>query len=202
MYFRVNRAPCALKNQARDCPSGGSYGFDLRRAHHGFTLLELMVVVVLMGIILTFVVRSVGDGGRRDRIQLEAQRITALVELVGEEAMLKSALIGLRFVEHGYEFMRYSEQQWQTVDDDGLLKPRQLDAAMEIQLQVEGLRVELTEVERFDDAQEEPAPQVVFLPSGERTPFELLLRYEDDESGYLLSVPLLGLVERRRLEAR
>ena len=94
---------------------------------HGFTLLELMVVMVLIGIILTFVVGSVGDGGRRDRIQREVQRIASLVDLVGEEAVLKSAIIGLRFVEHGYEFMFYQDKRWQLVGDDELLKHREID---------------------------------------------------------------------------
>jgi general secretion pathway protein H len=169
---------------------------------HGFTLLELMVVVVLIGIILTFVVGSVGDGGRRDRIQREAQRLTALVELVGEEAVLKSTIIGLRFGEHGYEFMRYSESQWQGITDDGLLKPRTIDDAIVMELLVEGFSVGLGEVALSDDEEDEPKPQVIFLPSGERTAFELSLIYEDDESGFLLNVPPLGPAEQRLLEAR
>lgn len=170
---------------------------------YGFTLLELMVVVVLIGIILTFVVRSVGDGGRSDRIKQEAQRLVALVGLVGEEAVLQSTVIGLRFEENSYAFMRYSEQQWQPVSDDTLLKPHQLDGMMQMQLLVEGFGIELGG-EKPDTTGGEVAeemPQVVFLSSGERTPFELALRYVDDESGYLLKVPPLGAVERQRLAA-
>jgi len=117
----------------------------------GFTLLELMVVVVLIGIILTFVVRSVGDGGRRDRIQQEAQRITALVEMVGDEAVLQSSVLGMRFEEQGYQFMRYSEQQWQAVEGDGLLRPRQLDESMSLQLLVEGFQLKLGEAAQPTD---------------------------------------------------
>jgi general secretion pathway protein H len=174
---------------------------------HGFTLLELMVVVVLIGIILTFVVGSVGDGGRSDRIQREAQRLTALVELVGEEAVLKSSMIGLRFSDHDYEFMRYGEEQWQQVGDDALLKPREIDTTIVMQLQVDGFGVALGEATQDENPGGEevgdkgPQPQVIFMPSGERTPFELSLLYEDDKSGYLLSVPLLGSVEQQRVEA-
>ncbi|MCW8919201.1 MAG: type II secretion system minor pseudopilin GspH [Gammaproteobacteria bacterium] len=172
----------------------------------GFTLLELMVVVVLIGIILTFVVRAVGDGGRRDLIQREAQRLTSLVELVGEEAVLQSSLIGLRFMENGYEFMRYQmddgEPQWQGVSGDGMLKPRQLDNAMQMQLLVEGFSVALGEQAALTEGEGELKPQVIFLPSGERTPFELSLLYADDHSGFLLTAPLFGAVEQRRQEAR
>jgi general secretion pathway protein H len=175
------------------------------KRQHGFTLLELMVVVVLIGIILTFVVGSVGDGGRGDRIKREAQRLTSLVELVGEEAVLKSALIGLRFTEHGYEFMRYSDPQWQRVEDDGLLKPREIDTTIVMQLQVDGFGVALDDsvlvAEDDEEGDKGPQPQVIFMSSGERTPFELSLLYDDDQSGYLLTVPLLGTVEQRYVEA-
>ena len=182
----------------------------MRRAQHGFTLLELMVVIVLIGIILTFVVGSVGDGGRRDRIQREAQRIVALVELVGEEAVLQSSVIGMHFLERGYEFMRYDGKRWRLIEKDELLRQRTLDSMIEMQLLVEGFRVELeastTVVDDEDEAEGEeqkgPQPQVVFLSSGERTAFELTLAYEDDESGFLLTVPPLGAVDQRRLEGR
>ena len=57
-----------------------------------------------------------------------------------------------------------------------------------------------------DDAEGEEKkwqqPQVVFLSSGERSAFELTLIYEDNESGFLLTVPPLGGVEQRWLEGR
>lgn len=161
----------------------------------GFTLLELMVVVVLIGIILTFVVGTVGDGGRSDRIKREVQRIIALVELVGEESVLQSMVIGLRFTEDGYEFMHFEDEKWSAVEDDGLLRRHKLDDSMQLQLQVEGYGIEL-------GGASEEKPHILFFPSGERTPFELSLRYEDDESGFELLVPPMGLVEQQRLEAR
>lgn len=188
--------------------TGRTEYLSVRRAQHGFTLLELMVVIVLIGIILTFVVGTVGDGGRRDRIQREAQRITALVEMVGEEAVLQSSVIGMHFLEHGYEFMRYDGKKWRLIEKDELLRQRTLDSMIEMQLLVEGFRVELEatsavvedEDEMEDGEQDGPQPQVVFLSSGERTAFELTLAYEDDESGFLLTVPPLGAVEQRRLQ--
>lgn len=169
----------------------------------GFTLLELMVVVVLIGIILTFVVGSVGDGGKHDRIQRETKRLNALIEMVGEEAILQSAIIGLHVEEQTYQFLRYQEDEWQVVENDSLLKKRALDSSMVLQLLVEGFAIELGgETEAEGEEKSAIKPQVVFLPSGERTSFELALTYEDDRSGYLLRAPVMGTVEERRLEAQ
>ena len=41
----------------------------------GFTLIELMVVVALIGIIMGSVVLSVGDGGQLDRLEIETKRM-------------------------------------------------------------------------------------------------------------------------------
>ena len=162
-----------------------------------------MVVVVLIGIIVSFIVRSVGDGGRQERILREVQRLNALVELVGEESIIKSAVIGLRFERSGYLFVLHDGNKWLEVEKDDLLKPHQLDGMMEMELLVEGYSVDLEQVIPEEVVRQKgPQPQVVFLPSGERTPFELALRFRDDESGYRLEVPPLGLVERHRLEAR
>jgi hypothetical protein len=91
------------------------------------------------------------------------------------------------------------------VEDDKLLKPREIDSMLVLQLLVEGFAVKLTESGPGSgvdsDTETVPPPQVMFMPSGERTPFELALYYQDDESGYLLRVPSLGTVEQRRLEA-
>ena len=51
----------------------------------GFTLLEIMVVLVLVGIITSFALLSVG-GGPRERLAEEARRLAALVELHQQEA--------------------------------------------------------------------------------------------------------------------
>lgn len=166
------------------------------RHANGFTLLELMVVLVLIGIILTFVVGTVGDGGRAAQLEQQTRRMQALIELVGEEAVLRSAVYGLRLAPHSYTFLQYDGEGWNPVAGDSLLKPRELPAEMEFELFLDGLAVGLEEKTKEDDSGEEPPPQLVFLPSGERTPFELALHYRDEESGYRLTALPLGPLQR------
>ena len=57
-----------------------------RLANRGFTLLELAVVILIIGVLATFAMLSVGNRVQEDRLENEARRMKALVQLAGEEA--------------------------------------------------------------------------------------------------------------------
>ena len=52
----------------------------------GFTLLELMVVLVLIGIILTFAVLSLRGDKLAEEMERESRRLATLVSLANDEA--------------------------------------------------------------------------------------------------------------------
>ncbi|MCW8828446.1 MAG: type II secretion system minor pseudopilin GspH [Gammaproteobacteria bacterium] len=141
----------------------------------GFTLLELLVVLVLMGVIITITVLSIGDGGRGDQIREEARRLTALMELAAEEAVLNSSPYGLQLRREGYRFLHHRNGQWQMLEGDELLGEREWPAGVEVRLYLEGHQVSL----EMEDESEEggPTPTLILYPDGERTPFELELAY-------------------------
>ena len=61
----------------------------------GFTLLELLVVVLLIGIIANFAVLSMSGRALTDKLSVEAQRLNQLVQLAAEEAQVKGLNLGL-----------------------------------------------------------------------------------------------------------
>jgi len=133
----------------------------------GFTLLEIMVVMVLVGILSSFALLSVG-GGPRDRLVEEAQRLTALIELHQQEAILSGELRGIRFARNGYAILRQGEKgQWQAPAADGALIEHRLPEAMALSLWVEGRPAALTK----PDGRAKAVPQVLLLASGEATEF-------------------------------
>ncbi len=139
----------------------------------GFTLLELLVVLVLMGIILSMAVLSVGDGGRGDQIRQEARRVVATFNLVSDEAVLNSQPYGVQLAQDGYRFLRYTNNVWQLVRDDSLLKVRHFSPDIETHLYIDGMDVVLPAT--IDEG--EVKPHLVFYTSSERTPFMLELAY-------------------------
>jgi general secretion pathway protein H len=151
----------------------------LRRAARrtsGFTLLEVLVVVVIIGIITTMAVVSTRVLGGDHEMDQEARRLAAVLSQAREDAMLEGRDVGLRIDSRGYDFLRYDGrlEQWDLVSDDPLLRERSLPDGLEATLILESrivrlpLRVPPTERER-------PLPQVVLMASGDLVPFEVRL---------------------------
>jgi len=79
--------------------------FALRRRQSAFTLLELMAVIVIIGVVLSFVTLSAGGDRRAEQMQREAQRLVSLLQLASEEAIANSRQLALRVGQSDYAFM-------------------------------------------------------------------------------------------------
>lgn len=171
-----------------------------RTRSSGFTLLELLVVLVLIGIIISFAVLSVGDGGRQERLRQEAQRIASLFDLVGEEAVLRSLEFGVVLQRGGYTFVVYEGSDWVPVTGDDLLREHTLPEGVELALFMDGLEVSLKP--RSAMPEEAVIPQLLFFSSGERTPFELSVGYREGAPlAYRLQAPLMGPMTLQRVDS-
>ena len=73
----------------------------------GFTLVEILVVVVGIAIVVSLAVLSVGVTGRDSQLDEESRRIEGLVGLLHERALLEGRDFGLRIEPSAYEFVVY-----------------------------------------------------------------------------------------------
>lgn len=164
----------------------------------GFTLLELMVVMVLIGIIFSFAMLSMRGDDISVMMQQESQRMETLLNLASDEAVIRGEELALRFRDDGYEFLLLGNDGWQTVND-GLLKDYAMPADIELRLDVSGdlpviaKRKDATDDEEEEDDEESP-PQVFILSSGEVTPFSVLFQSRLSNREYLLDTSVLGAV--------
>lgn len=87
----------------------------MRRAAAGFTLIELMVVMVLIGVLVSMVHISLGDNNSRNARQ-EADVLLGLIHGLREKAVLEGQEYGLRLEPGAYQLMRFEGEQWQAVE--------------------------------------------------------------------------------------
>ena len=140
----------------------------------GFTLLEIMVVLVLIGIITSFALLSVG-GGPRGRLAEEGQRLAALVELHQQEAIMRGETRGIQFSRAGYTLLSLDEKgEWRSPTAADTLIRHALPEDIALDLWIEDRRVDFKTASRL--------PQVVVLASGEMTEFVAVFGLADDHS--------------------
>ncbi len=111
----------------------------------GFTLLELMVVVVIIGLVVAGAIISMGATGRDSQLQQERDRLSALIAYARERGALLTLEYGIRCGQHGYRFVYYDNRtmQWLPETLDDTLRMRHLPNGLDLQLIIEGRDVVL-----------------------------------------------------------
>lgn len=101
-----------------------------RATQRGFTLLELLVVLVIAGIMLG-VVSFNAMPGEQQVLQNDAQRIALLLQLARDEAIVRNRPIAFEAEPERYRFLIRDGDQWLalTQDEDDLLREREFKRA-------------------------------------------------------------------------
>jgi len=148
------------------------------RLQRGFTLLEIIVVLVIIGIMVSFAVLQFDDEGTK-QLQEENRRLELLVKLAREEAILEASDYAIGFWQGGYSFYALNEDegQWQEITEDPTLRPREIPEYIELSLELEDQLVVL-------EMKPPKKPQIFLFSSGEMTSFfiQLSIQERDDLS--------------------
>jgi len=146
----------------------------IKLAQKGFTLLELLVVITIIGILFSFAALSISTSSNQD-IEAEAQRFVALMRLASDEAIMNTQEMILEVDKHQYSFKILTDQGFVPVDakSDKMFRPRKLADNLELKISIEDQEVNL------DDTRDENLPKVGIFSSGEMTPFTLTFLRDD-----------------------
>lgn len=77
-----------------------------RLSARGFTLIEVMVVIVLIAILVTMASLSMRGDRAGDQLEEEAKRLTALLNLLREETVMRDRDLGFMPTPEGYQFVQ------------------------------------------------------------------------------------------------
>lgn len=161
----------------------------------GFTLVEMLVVLVIIGVVTAMVLFTVRGGGEERVARQEIRRMEQLVALLADESVNRQVELGLAFDRAGYRTLQWDGAEWRALTDAAILRPHAWSGGVEVTLSVEDRIIDL-EAPREAGTVE---PQVVFLSAGTVSPFELEVTAANGR-GERLRVHLTAQIEREPVE--
>ena len=175
------------------------------RQQQGFTLLEVLVVVFIVGVIATMFTLAVGVAGGVDReLRQETERLETLIHLALEDSTFQARELGIRFYPQSYEFSVWSRGQiadptddtWMQIEDE-VLAPRKLNKSFGFELEIEGRSVVLENSAK--DVEKSYRPQIFIFSSGDISDaFVVRIRDRVERRSYTLDVATDGTTEITR----
>ncbi|MEM1152556.1 MAG: hypothetical protein AAGI44_00350 [Pseudomonadota bacterium] len=151
----------------------------------GFSLLELLVILMVVVLIISTVSLSVSSGDRDIILESQVRNIADVGSYAADEAQIAGRDYGLllqRDIDEGDQVFRYSWLQrqldgWREPETGiDVFEPQVLPLGVELELELDGTPLEDISMVGLED---NPAPQLVFYASGETMPGALEVRAED-----------------------
>jgi general secretion pathway protein H len=143
----------------------------------GFTLLELLVVLVVIGVVVAAIqINLFSDDARR--LRNEGERLAALLTALADETVTSGQPLAVSFSADGYAFWEMDETRdadrntaWRARPGDELFASRRLRGDIRI--------AELRIRQRVVPLTTQNPQRVVFSPSGMHPPFSIVLALND-----------------------
>lgn len=143
------------------------------RYARGYTLVEVLVVMVIIGVLAGAVGLSGAARGDGYVLREEAERFAAVLRLLADEAVQDNHEYGVRISTQGYEVRAHDTRagRWRAQPD---WSSRQLPQGIRLTLSVEGTPVALA-----DAGADALPPQIVLSSSAQSTPFSATMTATD-----------------------
>ena len=109
----------------------------------GFTLVEILVVLLVIGILTAIAVVSLSAIGQAPRSEQAARRLASLIELASQQAVLTGNRYGLRVSRDGYVFYQRHDGAWERFPPRSVYRARRLPHDLRLRLRLLGTRVDL-----------------------------------------------------------
>lgn len=161
------------------------------KANLGFTLMEILVVLVIVSLTsAVLLLRSVHTSPTKS-VERQVNHLHSYFTVVQEQAILQPGVFGVFISEHGYSVLELNteENTWDITAKakSSFWRPKQIAANIHLTLTVNSEPISIPH-----DFSQVAKPQIVFSPSGEISPFSLILHRDNSADVYRLSGNFAG----------
>lgn len=169
------------------------------KSQQGFTLLEIMLVLLLMGMISVSVVMTLPNHSSTDEnLHWQAQRFNTLLQFAQDEALMSGLELAIEFKKSSYQFAFYDQdsKKWLSAPTEELETLVELPPLIDFEYELLGSVWDEIETDDHDDFVDESylvdiegddkikslTPQVYIMSSGEITPFSVRFALNEAQS--------------------
>jgi len=137
---------------------------------NGFTLIEILVVLVIIGLMAALAVFTMGGSSQQRELEVEVQDLYLRMQVVSEQAMLNNLEAGLVIEADNYQFVVFDDETraWKT-SQERLFQVHALPSWLSVDTTV------AADAPRLTNENNTLRPNIVFFSSGESTAFEIEL---------------------------
>ena len=111
------------------------------RIAKGYSLIELLVVIIIAGLLTTLAVLRFSGNTEAERAEDSLDRLAASVELLCDQALLTGQIRGLRLSTDGYDFWTLIDNRWQPLPDDQPPRARTWPQDLAVEIEIEQRRL-------------------------------------------------------------
>ena len=156
------------------------------RSFQGFTLIEVMLVIVLIGVMASAIQFTFSSSKPEQLLEQNSARFAGIFDVAAEYGLLNNIELGLFIEKNSYQFLGYDGVQWTPIANNPLFEVYELPEGIELTLALDDLPIE--EPQLFDSSvfviedqednftkeeEKKLIPQVYILSGGDITPFSL-----------------------------
>lgn len=176
-----------------------------RQLQRGFTLIEIMVVVIIVATVVSIALLSVGVVGEDNELDKERRRLATLIEMAQDDAMMQGREFGIELMRSSYRFVEFDPltRQWAEVPYDELYRLRFLPEGVEFALYIDDKLIPLEEdpqvLEDESDSMLSSStkpylPHLFVFASGESSVYEIRLRRPLTDHELIMRGDVLGQI--------